>query len=149
MDPSGRSERGFGPGKRPPPWPVHPPPREDELLTSWLTRLAHANHQDTHTFAAVTWPGRRIFVTDLERRADREVLEILASRACVTLERVRATTLAAYAGRLYETFITEQRTKWLLSASRQPPHGHGLQFCPACLDASPPYFSVAAGGLPS
>src|SRR5712691_13362894 len=31
-------------------WPLHPLPLDDELLSSWIARLARAYHLDAHTF---------------------------------------------------------------------------------------------------
>jgi hypothetical protein len=135
-----RSECNSGQGGWPP-WPVHPSPLEDELLSSWVARLAHANHQSAQTFAAVTWPGRQILHQGLDRTVDPEVLELLATRARVAPERVRATTLAAYAGWLCEVYARAQKTPWILSTGPQFRQRQGLPFCPACLAGpAPPYF---------
>jgi hypothetical protein len=134
-------ERGGSRGAGLPPWPAHPSPLDDELLSSWLARLAHANHQSAHAFAAVTWPGRRILHQDLDRTVDPEVLELLATRARVAPERVRAATLTAYTGWLYEAYARGHKIPWILSTAPQLRKRQGLPFCPACLAGpAPPYF---------
>jgi hypothetical protein len=70
----------------------------------------------------------------------RGVFDLLAARACLAAERVRATTLSAYAGWLFETDAPYQKTKWLLSVGR-PSRNGGQPFCPALLPPS------LAGGL--
>ncbi len=37
-------------------WPVHLKPQEDELLSSWLARLALAHGQTVATFTSQVWP---------------------------------------------------------------------------------------------
>ena len=124
----------------PPPWPVHPAPLEDELLSSWFARLAYANHQSASSFAAVACPGRRLLRHDLDRLDDATLLAMLAARARVTPERLRAATLAAHTGRLYVTAHTN--APWLLPMWRQKSQAAaGLAFCPDCLaQSAQPYF---------
>lgn len=40
-------------------WPVHLKPQVDELLSSWLTRLALAHGQTVASFTNLVWPGSR------------------------------------------------------------------------------------------
>ncbi len=122
--------------------PSHHKPEVDELLSSWLTRLSLAHGLDVRTLAAVLWPGKGIGNGDIDRRADRVLLMVLAQKTATPLDRVLATTLAAYEGQLFAQLRTNT-TRWLLVNAMQGPRRQrpALQYCPQCLCSdSSPYF---------
>ena len=124
-------------------WPVCPGPLPDELLTSWLVRLARANGQKLHTFCTLAWPGKEVWNRDPDKFADPEIVATLARRTGTDPERAWATTLAAYAGRLYLRHNPAGSTRWLTNVGvrHRLRHNAGFQFCPRCLatDAQPYY----------
>lgn len=126
-------------------WPAHPQPRPDELFSSWLARLAHANGVSPHVLCALEWPRRRLLHIDLDRGAPPEMLERLARRASTTPARVQATTLGVLAGWLFERHDPLGRTRWLLPWAKIPGKHGGCQFCPECLveDGDEPYLRRA------
>ncbi|WP_341536102.1 TniQ family protein [Aeromonas veronii] len=40
-------------------WPWRPRPQADELLSSWLRRIALGNSAKLHSFCHAVWPGCR------------------------------------------------------------------------------------------
>lgn len=119
---------------RPHPWPIHPPPYDDELLSSWLVRLAQANAIGIHDFCAIAWPGLNVLRRDLDRGLPDMVLRDLATRARLSLARVRATTLASWEGHLVDHWdLTTGKVPWVLPLARGRRARGGLQFCPDCL----------------
>ena len=143
--------------------PVHPPPLEDELLSSWMVRLARANAQKLHTFTRLLYPSQprtviregytrthrstSVWARDIDRTAKPDLLERLSQRTPLSLERLRATTLGAYEGFLFERHIVSSGAgPWIMPLGiRSTKHrGYGLQCCPQCLAADrEPYFRRA------
>lgn len=124
-------------------WPAHVKPLEDELLSSWLVRLARAHGLRLHTFCDLAWRRKAIWNRDIDKSADDEILQVLSEKTATPIERVRQTTLAAYEGWLYEKHNPYGNTKWIMPVgvyhrTRKRP---GLQYCPTCLrEDEDPYF---------
>lgn len=124
-------------------WPVHIKPLEDELLSSWLVRLARAHGLRLHTFCDLAWWHKAIWNRDIDKSADEEILRVLSEKTATPIERVRQTTLAAYEGWLYEKHNSYGNTRWIMPVgvyhrTRKRP---GLQYCPMCLrEDEDPYF---------
>lgn len=124
-------------------WPVHLKPKDDELLSSWLVRLARAHRLKVHTFCSLTWPGKQIWNRDIDNSADAELLEVLSIRTGTSINRVRATTLGYYAGILYEKHNTLGPSSWIMPIGiyHRTRKQYGLQFCPRCLaEDEEPFF---------
>lgn len=124
-------------------WPVHPKPKEDELLSSWLARLAMAHGQKLHTFCSIAWPGKAIWNRDLDKSAGAEILQSLSKRTGTPYERVRTTTLASYEGVLYERYNKLGPAAWIMPVGvyHRTRRRFGLQYCPYCLADDPePYY---------
>ncbi len=127
---------------------------EDELLTSWLVRLARANSARLHVFTVDLFgrknPERPHFPMiahwhrDLDRTFKPDDLEELARRTELPVERVRRTTLEPLERRLTaRTYLGTGVARWLLPIGvRQLVRlDYGLQFCPHCLrEDAVPYF---------
>lgn len=126
--------------------PVRPPPLADELLSSWLVRLAEANALKLHPFGTRALSGHALWNRDIDRSAPDALLAVLAARTGVSFERARATRLAAYAGVLAPIVSARGPTRWVLAAGvyHRTRRRYGLQACPSCLaDDAVPYFRRA------
>ncbi len=124
-------------------WPLHLKPKDDELLSSWLVRLARAHRLKLHTFCSLTWPRKQIWNRDIDNSTYTEVLEVLSAKTGTSFKRVRATTLAAYEDVLYEKHNTLLPTSWILPIGvyHRIHKQFGLQYCPLCLaDDKEPYY---------
>lgn len=125
-------------------WPCATYPRPDELLSSWLVRLAHDHQCKIHTFAKVAFPGVSVWNRDVDKAAPEAVLSVLARRAPASPERIHETTLKRYEGRLYEHHNPNGNTPWILPLGiyHRTRRNNGLLFCPHCLhaDGSTPYY---------
>ncbi|OGX91498.1 TniQ family protein [Hymenobacter coccineus] len=119
-------------------------PRPDELLSSWLTRLAHDHLMKTYTFGKLLFPTSSLWNRNLDMAAPELVLQTLAGRTTTPLARIRETALRRYEGRLYLQHHANTSTKWILPLGvYHRTHRHcGLLFCPSCLkaDGDTPYF---------
>ncbi len=123
-------------------WPVHLKPQQDELLSSWLTRLALAHGQTVAAFTNLVWLGRVLVSRELDLWNDPALFETLSSKTNTPQDEVFATTLTSYQGRLWEE-THQSHAPWLLArhVNVRPQKHFGLQFCPCCLAAdAEPYF---------
>ena len=124
-------------------WPVHLKPQRDELLSSWIVRLAMSHGQKLHTFCSLTWPGKAIWNRDIDRCAGKELLQVLETKTGTSIKRVWATTLGAYEGRLYEKHTVLGPNPWILSTGvyHRTRKRFGLQYCSSCLaEDREPYY---------
>jgi hypothetical protein len=119
-------------------------PRPDELLSSWLTRMAHDHLLKTHTFGKMLFPGANVWNTDLDRSAPESMLHTLAIRTGTPLDRVEQTVLRRYEGRLHLHSGQSSIVPWILPLGiyHRTRRYNGLLFCPLCLqkDGLVPYF---------
>lgn len=106
-------------------WPLRPPPQPDELLTSWITRLAHGLGLRPVNLLEIVWPDGCDF-TALDWAAEPELLAFLAKRTDQPVGVVAGMQLKL--GGDWSEFLHQN---W---------NGAALQFCPACLSEAVPYF---------
>lgn len=124
-------------------WPWRPSPEPDELLSSWLRRVALGNAPKVHSFCNAVWPGLQIWNRDVDALAPRELVERLGRHTGVPEADVLATTLGAYAGVLFEQVRVTGPTEWVLPVGvfHRIRRRHGLQWCPLCLgEDQAPYY---------
>ena len=123
--------------------PAHPQPKEDEIFSSWLCRIAQANGMKLHTLEVQLW-GRekQIWTRDIDRSVDDETLSQIAALCGTRFERAYETSLRALEGKLFDKLVLGQ-SPWVLPAAiyhrtRKRPF---MQFCPICLarDKEPYY----------
>lgn len=119
-------------------------PLPDELLSSWLVRLAWSNGQHLERFwrkrLGIT---RHIWHTDLDRGWLEPLISSLAAKTSTSLEEAAATTLRAYEGSVVESCQLKGTWNWILPIGRKVRTWsfHGQQYCPICLrEDKMPYF---------
>lgn len=115
--------------------PLRPAPLPEELLSSWIVRLAYAHGMKLQSFCHELWPTRNIWNRDPDRSADDRLMQSLSELTGVSFEAVRATTLRAYEGVLFRRQIRNGNTRWLmpLGIYHRVRKRSGLQVCPLCL----------------
>lgn len=125
-------------------WPAHPQPISDELLSSWMVRLAHANGCKVHTFYSMEFGrDRQIWNRDIDRLAPDWLVEGLAIRTKISKDRVINISLRSYDGVVYEKHNAQGNTKWILPLGiyHRTRRRKGMQYCPVCLATDDiPYF---------
>lgn len=117
-------------------WPVHPHPLPDELLSSWMIRLARANGFKVHNFYALFFgKDRQIWNRDIDHHAPPWLIDQLAARSGTAPERIHATTLRAFESVLFERFVASGPNRWILPLGvfHRSRRGYGQQFCARCL----------------
>src|ERR1700687_1233098 len=95
-------------------WPARVKPRDDELLSSWIVRLAAANFLKLHSFCKFVWPNRALWNRDIDKSADRGFVSPLIRSTGTPPARAWATTMASFEGRLYETHNANGNTQWIM-----------------------------------
>lgn len=124
-------------------WPVHPHPLPDELLSSWLIRLARGNGFKVHSFCASFFGReRQIWNRDVDHHAPAWLLSTLSERTGSTHEQIVQTTLRAFESFVFERFSELGGTRWVLPLSvfHRTRRSLGQQFCSQCLrEDSEPY----------
>jgi len=82
-------------------WPLHPPPLEDELLSSWIVRLAVTYHVAPFTFCREALALQHPTPRTLDHQPPPALLTRLADVTGCPIARVVATTLQRYEGCLF------------------------------------------------
>jgi hypothetical protein len=125
-------------------WPIHFKPLPDELLSSWLVRLAHSHGLKVQTFCNLIFGNQlQIWNRDIDRLAPGWLITELSDRTGATIEQVMNTTLQSYQGIIYHRHRASGTLSWIqsLKLHHRKFEGFGLQFCPICLAADKePYF---------
>ena len=118
-------------------WPVHPQPQDDEVLSSWMIRLAQGNGFKIHSFYADFFGHeRQIWTRDVDHHAPDWLIDGLAMRTGVPTMRIISTTLRAFESYVFERLNEAGATRWLtpLSVYHRTRRAYGQQFCPLCLE---------------
>lgn len=125
-------------------WPIHFKPLPDELLSSWLVRLAHSHGLKVQTFCNLLFGSRlQVWNRDIDRLAPEWLIRELSDHTGATIEQVMATTLQSYQGVVYHRHRASGTLAWIqsLKLHHRKFAGFGLQFCPRCLATDhEPYF---------
>lgn len=125
-------------------WPVHLQPQKDELLSSWIIRLAYAHGFKVESFCTKVFGYRStIWNRDIDVLAPGYVLEAIQRISGCTEDQVRGTTLKAFEGRIFEEINTGGINHWILSLGIKHRNRtlKSLMFCPKCLEEDEkPYF---------
>jgi hypothetical protein len=129
-----RNERG---SKR---WIIRPRPFPDELLSSWMTRLAHAHGVSLRCFVNETWPGQRVLAASLDMSPPDGILWELAHRADLPIENIHRLLVSELVNPRYRGHSEEFRQLNRLPRLLRSVLPTGTQVCPECLASDPsPY----------
>lgn len=124
--------------------PIRLQPEPDELFSSWLMRLAMAHFLKLHTFTRFIFSKQMIWSNDIDNSLGDVQIEKMRLCTALPSERILATALRGYEGKMYEDHkATTTVVPWLmpLMIYRFKRTGFGLQMCPQCLsEDKTPYF---------
>lgn len=116
----------------------------DELLSSWLVRVALAHGCSPVCLTAVVWPTLRIWTQDFDRGGELSRLEKLAAYVGIPASELQLSTLQRAAQLLLGDHV-EQPGVWpwvLVLGCRNRFHAGGLQCCPECFTQGNPYYRI-------
>jgi hypothetical protein len=116
-------------------------PYADEILSSWLTRMAFCHGLTTVEFCKYALCRNLYASYDIDRIIKPKTIMIIAEKTDCTPREVEATTLRWYVNKLYTpSFVTNASEMWLLPSEQVRDykkhtfyHRSGLMFCPLCL----------------
>ena len=124
------------------PWPFKLSPINDELLSSYLVRSAHAHGLSPHRFASFYLPREKVWNRDVDLNANDSLINDVAFGASLDTERVSAMTLSdVVPGHPVGGAIRNSGARWCtcLGAHLRSHTRYGLQYCPDCLDSCPAF----------
>lgn len=100
-------------------WPIHLKPKPDELLSSWIVRLARAHGMKVQTYCqAVFGREQAIWNRDIDKSAPEALLHRMCELTGATEEQAYQITLCSFEGVVYEHHNPCAHTKWLLGRVR-------------------------------
>lgn len=125
-------------------WPAHPKLLPDELLSSWIVRIAETNGIRLYTLTLSLFGDRLTpWHRDIDRLAPKWLLKAICTKTGTSYWDAYHATLTGYRTYLYPYRQTSGQLRWILPVSvfGLDRRGYGQQFCPVCLakDATP-YF---------
>lgn len=118
---------------------------QDELLSSWLVRVALANGCDPLVLTGLLWPRWRVWARDPDRRLQCERLRSLGAFSGIDTALFGLATLYPWALRVAGRALPEQASwPWMLTLGvRNRRRRGGLQYCSACLrEDERPYYRL-------
>ncbi|MFZ6814933.1 TniQ family protein [Undibacterium sp. Rencai35W] len=125
-------------------WFVRPKPLEDEILSSWIVRLAWAQGLKLESFCFRSWGrGAQVMSGDVDLFARHEILKTLQICTGASYEQVVNTTFQPLIGTLFYDLPKQSFTSWItfLGNRNRVNRDRGLSFCPDCLRQDiTPYF---------
>lgn len=123
--------------------PTWTQPCPDELLSSWLARVAVRGGCDPLNVTATIWPGWRVWSTDVDRGLSQSRCMTLAAWMRCDEALVHATTLLQYSERIHGAGARDHASiPWIISMGcRNRQRFAGVPCCPQCLQEDvQPYF---------
>jgi len=123
-------------------WPHPPTPGPDELLSSFLVRVALRYGMSPTRFCALHFPQLNVWNRDIDRSATDEFLQSIATKSGLPLALVSALTMRDFIQHISPEHPPNHRRmatqRWVnvVSHYHRICRGYGLQYCPACLTES-------------
>lgn len=117
-------------------WPAHPKPLPDELLSSWIVRVAEANAIRLQTLSWMLFGnGVSPWNRDIDRNAPQWLIDALCEHTGSSYWDVFRMTLVTYEGRLHSHRQAFGQLRWILPIRSygMRHRAFGQQFCPECL----------------
>ena len=126
-------------------WLYRTKPKEDELFSSWIVRLAHGNEVKLHTFSKrIVGLSQLAWTHDLDRNLEPQAVTNLSTGTAVPEHRIQQMSLSAYVGTLWAEYFPVGPLNWIIPSARlgfvRARH-HAMQYCRQCLcEDEEPYF---------
>lgn len=128
-------------------WPLHVKPLDDELLSSWIIRLAHAHGFKVETLCSILFgPHSTIWNRDIDKLAPEEVGSSLQKAMGISESEFEKLALRSYKGTLFEKLNANGKSRWIvpIGVYHRKRKRNGLMLCPQCLlEDDVPYYRRA------
>lgn len=123
---------------------VHPKPQKNELLSSWLVRVALAHQTMPWSFMNMHFPEYQniIFSRDVDIWTPDSFIDKLAWKSGFTTENIFTMTLRSYDGYLLERVRLNGPNFFIspIIPRKRRNLGYGQKYCPLCLQEDFAYF---------
>ena len=116
--------------------PIHPQPQKEELLSSWITRLATENRLYSHVFLKQLFDfDEPVLTRDLDRLESPALLQLISSATSHKIQSIEKLKLNSYEGEVFEHLNSIGNTHWVLPLKiyHRTRKGKGITYCPLCL----------------
>lgn len=125
-------------------WTFSIPLYPDELLSSWLIRVALKHACSPLSLTNEIWPNFRAWTLDLDRGLSAQQLKNLSDISGIQEISISNTFLSNFATEIYSNkALPKGLWPWILSiGSRNRKHTSGLQTCNECANELNPYYKV-------
>jgi hypothetical protein len=124
--------------------PFRPKPKEDELLSSWLVRLARGYGMGIDDFLLSTEIGAYIRSSDCDRIQSAGLIKQLHDCTGTTRAAIERTLLIAHVSSLFSDGVQSRSANWSwlipLGRSGRSTPPLGFQICPHCLSDGESYY---------
>lgn len=127
--------------------PIHPQPKEGEIFSSWLVRLAFSNGFPLHTFFTgfLGYKGA-VLTRDIDRHPSDQLLQLISLQTQQPISTLQDMTLCHYEGRFFSELPLHGDVSWLLALGifHRDRKRAGMQYCPLCMQTdSVPYYRLS------
>lgn len=123
---------------------LHPHPQKNELLSSWLVRVALAHQTMPWSFMNMHFPEYKniVFSRDVDIWAPDQFIDKLAWKSRLNSKDIFNMTLRSYEGYLLERIRVNGPNFFISSIipRKRRNVGYGQKYCPQCLAEYPVYF---------
>lgn len=116
--------------------PVHPQRKPDEVLSSWIVRLAHHNHLKVHALCRRIYGNQApVWNRDVDRLVPGWLVEALELMTRIPADEIRSYSLADLSQSVNGHHEANGNAAWVLPLGvwHRKRLAHGVQFCPLCL----------------
>jgi len=128
-------------------WKLAPKPETNELLSSFLVRVAHSHGVGAYHFYSYHLPKTKIWSRDIDRNVSDGVLNKIVEMSGLPFEVVYGMTLKPFVSRLMSehNFLKNKNamaiSPWISSVGiyHTTRRRFGLQYCPECLAIDPSF----------
>lgn len=120
--------------------PMHPQPFEDELLSSWVTRIALENGLYTHAlYKSCLGLDSSIFIRDIDKFYVPSLIDSLEEKTGLISEKIKTLMLIGFEGRITEKVIINSNSRWILPLGiyHRTRKNKGIMYCPQCFAENP------------
>lgn len=121
-------------------WQIHLKPIDGEILSSWLSRIAHTQGLTLNQFLKMCLPSPVGVGFDIDATTEPAFFEAIVRGTGFPLQETVQTTFQPEQGKLYSGDDL-LRARWIIPLRFKSPKQPGIPFCPGCLvtDSAPYY----------
>lgn len=121
-------------------WPATEKPQNDELLSSWVYRIARNHGLSLYDFGYRIW--KQLSITgDIDYYYSQAIISTLCSKTIFNFNQIHNLTLKSFEGILFKDFNPTKVNPWILVKRNERVHKYFIVYCSKCFeqDRETPY----------